>query len=166
MKIQSILALTGGGLATLFWSAAARAEDYPSGIGPLEVFDQAAMMAMPVWVQIWLTFLLLTFLVGLVFFAWRKPIARWAAGGFIVSVIAGNLIFPALGLPVLSGAISIMHVVGWTPALILLLMRRPFLNRQEGTAYRLWSAILTGVILFSFVFDIPDSLIYIRHFSG
>lgn len=166
MKVQSILALAGGGLATLFWSAAARAEEYTSGYGPLNVFDQAGFMSTPLWVKIWLAFLILTFLTGLFVFAWRKPIARWAGGGFVVSALAGEPIFAALGLPMLSGSISIMHVLCWTPALVLLLMKRPFLNPEEGRWYRLWSAVMTGVILFSFIFDIPEGLIYIRHFSS
>ncbi|MZR30991.1 hypothetical protein [Sneathiella litorea] len=167
MTIKSILAPVLAGLGSLLWSATAfAAEEYISGTGPLNIFDGAAMMAMPLWVKIWLAFLMLTFLTGLVFFVWRRPIARWAAGGFILSLATGHAVFGALGLPMLSGAISIMHVVCWTPALVLLLIKRPFLDRQEGTAYRLWSAVMTGVILFSFVFDIPDGLAYIRHFSS
>lgn len=166
MKIQSILTLAGGSLVTLLWSGAALAEEYTSGYGPLNVFDGPGFISTPLWIKIWLVLLILTFLIGLVVFAWRKPIARWAGGGFLVSAVAGPPVFAMLGLPMLSGSISIMHVVCWTPALVLLLVKRPFLDPEEGRWYRLWSVIMTVFILFSFFFDIPEALVYIRHFSS
>ena len=74
------------GIACAFlWSMTALgADDYPKGHGALEVFDDPGFAATPLWVRIWLGFLISTFAVGLVF-AWKHPIARWAIGGFVVS---------------------------------------------------------------------------------
>jgi len=52
--------------------------------------------------------------------------------GFIVSASTGEAVFRALDLPFLSGDIAIMHIVRWTPALVLLLTRRPFLDPEQG----------------------------------
>jgi hypothetical protein len=72
------------------------ADDYPKGHGALEVFDDAGFVATPLWVRIWLGFLISTFAVGLVF-AWKHSIARWAIGGFVVSAASGAFVFAALG---------------------------------------------------------------------
>jgi hypothetical protein len=150
-----------------FWNAGVpQAAAYPKGIGALQVFDGGAFSAAPLAVQAWLIFMVSTFLVGLVFYAWRRPVARWAGGGFVFSLLTGHLFFASLSLPMLSGSIAIWHIVCWSPALILLLLRRPFLNQDENLWYRLWSGAMTGVILISFIFDFRDAAIYIDHFSG
>ena len=64
----------------------------------------------------------------------------------------------------LSGLIALLHVVFWSPALYLLLTRRPFM--KERSAYAVWSALATLVILFSFVFDVPGAAIYLDHIFG
>ncbi len=162
MNIPTILTQAGIGLTGLLWSAnALGASGGSNKLHALEVFDRAAA---PLWVQIWLPFMMATFMVGLIF-AWRKPIARWAVGGFLFALATGQLVFGALGLPMLSGAIAIWHLVCWSPALIMLLVQRPFLDADEGRWFRIWSAVMTGVIIFSFVFDIRDAWIYIAHFS-
>lgn len=166
MKIKTVIAQAGVGLAVLLWSANALGADGDAQkLGALQVFDRAALAAAPLWVQIWLPFMMATFLVGLIFFAWKKPIARWAAGGFLFALATGHLVFGALGLPMLSGSIAIWHLVCWSPALVMLLVQRPFLDANEGRWFRIWSAVVTAVIIFSFVFDIRDAWIYIEHFS-
>lgn len=153
-------------LAALWSLSALGAEQFAKGHGALEVFDADGVAASPLWVQLWVGFMVLTFAVGLIFFVWKRPIARWAVGGFLFSALTGEFIFSALGLPFLSGSIAIMHLLGWTPALVLLLIRRPFLDANEGQAFRIWSGVMIFVILFSFVFDIRDAFLYIQHFSG
>jgi len=162
---RAVLAIFALVLAILF-SFGAGADDYAKGNGALEVFDAEGISASPAWVQIWVGFMLLMFAIGLFVFAWKRPLARWVAGGFIVSAATGEMVFGALGLPFLSGAIAIMHLVCWTPGLILLLTQRPFANPEEGRWYRLWTGLMTGTILFSFVFDIRDAFIYISHLAG
>lgn len=142
------------------------AQEYAKGNGALEDFSGEGFAASPEWVQIWVLFMVAVFAVGLFVFAWRKPIARWAAGGFILAAVFSNVAFPALGLPALSGSLAIAHLIFWTPALVLLLKQRPFSNPEEGRWYRIWSGVMTFVIITSFVFDIRDAFIYIGHVSG
>jgi len=139
--------------------------DYAHGHGALEIFDGEGMATTPVWVQVWLALLLSCFAVGLLF-VWKHVLARWAVGGFIVSATSGAYVFASLELPFLSGAIAIMHILCWSPALALLLIRRPFLDSDETKRFRAWSATMTAFILFSFVFDIKDAAIYLSHIAG
>ena len=153
------------GLIALVATSVLGADEYAKGHGALEVFDDEGMAVAPLWVQLWVAFMLLNFAIGLVF-AWKHPIARWTSGGIILSMTTSTVIFQALGLPFLSGSIAIMHIVCWTPALVLLLMQRPFMDPEAGLPFRLWSGTITGVIIFSFVFDIRDAAIYINHVAG
>lgn len=143
--------------------SAVGAQEYPLGNGALENFSGDGFAASPQWVQIWVMFMLAMFAIGLFVFAWKKPIARWAAGGFVLAALFSIFAYPALGLPSLSGSIALAHLIFWTPALVLLLKRRPFSDPEEGMAFRIWSGVMTFVILFSFVFDIRDAVIYIGH---
>ena len=144
---------------------AAAAGEYVSGHGALEVFDGAAFETTPTWVKVWLGIMLVTFASSIVFVR-RHVIARWAFGGFLASFFLNGPLFQLLGLPVLSGSIAIAHLLFWTPVLVLLLKHRPFLEPDEPRAYRFWSGAMTFVILFSFVFDIRDAVIYVGHVMG
>ena len=148
--------------AALIMSGTASAEDYPSGVGAIERFDAEARAALPPAFKVWLMLLLGTFAVSLIF-AWKKVEARWALGGLIVAMLAGPPVFGALGWPMLGGGIALWHLVCWTPVSVLLLLKRPFMNKQEGKPYRIWTAMLVAVIVISFFFDIRDAWIYIQH---
>ena len=141
------------------------AEEYPSGAGALEVFDGAARAAVPVPLKIWLMVLLGTFAASIIF-VWKKPVARWALGGLIFAMFVGPKIITALGWPMLGGGIALSHIVCWTPVLIVLLWKRPFMNSEEWLPYRIWSALLLAVIIISFVFDIRDAWIYVNHIGS
>ena len=156
--LAAIAAVSSAGMASV--------QEYAKGNGALEDFSGAGFAASPQWVQIWVFFMIAVFAIGLFVFAWRQPIARRAAGGFLLAAVFANVAFPALGLPPLSGSLAISHLIFWTPALVLLLKRRPFSNPAEGRWFRIWSGVITFVIVTSFVFDIRDAFIYIRHFSG
>lgn len=136
------------------------ASTYERGYKALELFDGAAMAAMPRWIQIWLNILSAVFVAGLLF-VWKRVEARWAVGGFLASALTAMFIVPQTGLVPLGGLFALIHVIFWTPALVLLLTRRPFL--KERSLYAIWSGLMTGVITFSFIFDIPDSAIYLNH---
>jgi len=139
------------------------AQEYEKGHGALQVFDSAGMAVTPLWVQMWVGFMVVMFATGLFAFCWKQPIARWIVGGFILSALIGESIFNALGLPFLSGSIAILHLVFWTPGLILLLMQRPFLDPAQGKWFRVWSGVMVCSILFSYVFDIRDAMTYLNH---
>ena len=139
------------------------AQPYVSGHQPLEIWDNAARASMPRWVSIWLAIMMTTFALGL-FFVRRHIEARWVVGGFIgmalLTVASGRI----LGLVPLSGLFSLVHLICWSPALYVLLTRRPFL--KDRSLYAIWSAAITGCIIFSFIFDIPDAAIYVDHMLG
>jgi hypothetical protein len=77
----------------------------------------------------------------------------------------GHTVFELLNLPFLGGSIAIMHLVCWSPVLFLLLLKRPFFNSNEQVGFRVWSALMAGVLIFSFIFDIRDAVIYINYIS-
>ena len=141
----------------------ALAQPYASGHQPLELWDEVGRASMPRWVSIWLAILMTTFALGLLFVR-RHVEARWVVGGFVammlVTVASGRL----LGLLPLSGLFSLVHIICWSPALYVLLKRRPFL--QGRSPYAVWSGAITAVIIFSFIFDIPDAAIYLDHMLG
>ena len=150
-------------LGALACAVPALAQEYQSGHGALQIWDEAAQSAAPQWVQVWLIILIGSFALGLLF-VWKRVIARWVVGGFIAMIGTMIILTGPLGLPSLSGMIALVHIIFWSPALYLLLTRRPFL--KERSFYGAWSALITAVILFSFVFDVRDTAIYLDHILG
>lgn len=134
--------------------------DYSHGHGALQVFNQQGFANTPKWVQGWIIVMLSSFASGL-FFVKNHPIARWVVGGFVLGALSGNAIAAVLGLPLLSGYIALVHLVFWSPGLYQLLSKRPF--KKTKSAFSIWSGVITGVILFSFVFDIRDAFLYVQH---
>lgn len=134
--------------------------DYPKGHQALEIFDAEGMKAAPQWVMIWIMIMLASFAAGLLF-VWRQAVARWVVGGFIAGMIALS-ISDQLGVIQLSGFIALIHLIFWSPALYQLLKKRPFFA-ERVTPFSIWSGWITAVILFSFVFDIRDTAIYLNH---
>ena len=157
IKTLSIAALAG------FWAAAAAAHpDHDLGHGPLDIFNSDALAAMPITVKIWMGILAVSLASG-VFFVRKHKIARWIVCGFLISIFTGDLFFRTLDLPMLSGAVSLWHLVCWSPGLFLLLIRRPFLREYEPYKYRIWTAVVAFVIVVSFLYDIRDAAVYIGH---
>lgn len=143
----------------------AYARDYQSGHQALEVFDAAAMEAMPGWMTVWIASSTLCFAAGLGF-VWRHRVARWVVGGWAaaLSVLVVSSGFDS-DLFRLAGFNALAHVVFWTPALCQLLSHRPFLAK-EPSPFSIWSAVITAIMLFSYVFDIPYALTYLGHVLG
>lgn len=159
MAFRSVVAAV---ILTLSTFAVGAEGHYAPGHGALEVFGAEAMAFTPLWVKVWLFCLIGLFAIG-TYFAWKHPVARWATGGFIVSMLSGHIIFARLGLPFLGGSIAIMHLVCWTPALVILLRQRPFFKPAEPLSFRIWSGLITAAIVFSFSFDINDATTYINY---
>ena len=138
------------------------AAEYSKGHAALQIFDQEGMAAAPRWVMVWVMFMAASFAAGL-FFVLRHVIARWVVGGFVVG-FAVTAIAPLLGVVVLSGFIALVHIICWSPGLYQLLSKRPFLPGNDGySAFSIWSGLITCVILFSWIFDIRDAVIYLQH---
>lgn len=164
--MSSIHRLRKAGLISLFAVAVAlpvAAQEYSHGNGALELFDAEGQANAPAWVKVWLPIMLGTFVASLVF-VWKRVEARWVAGGVIAGFVTMGVLVGAFGVPQLSGFIAVIHLVFWTPALIVLLRRRTFL--KERSIYAGWTGLVTFVILFSFVFDIRDAAIYADHMLG
>lgn len=138
----------------------ASAEPYQSGHQALQVWDAAAQANLPTPIKAWLITMAISMLAGLVF-VWRRVEARWVVGGFLLGLITTRLLIPQLEIVKLSGLVSLVHLLFWSPGLVLLGIRQPF--RDEKSLYAAWSALVTLVILISFYFDIPDAIVYLRH---
>ena len=137
--------------------------EYTHGHGALQIFDEAGWEATPQWVKIWIGFMAATFIAGIAFVK-NHIIARWVIGGFVLGIICGELFAKLLGIPPLSGYIALIHVIFWSPALYQLLTKRPFLGSRS--TFTIWSGVMTFVILFSFIFDIRDAFLFLRHVMG
>ncbi|WP_353413141.1 hypothetical protein [Arenicella sp. 4NH20-0111] len=131
------------------------------GHGAMQIFDSQGMSNTPQWVMIWIGFMLISFL-GSIAFAKNHPEARWVLGGFIAGMILGSVVSTLFGIPSFSGFIALMHVICWSPALFILLKRRPFLGPRN--AFSIWSGVMTFVIIFSFIFDIRDAAIFLSNY--
>ncbi|BFM15610.1 hypothetical protein R50073_17930 [Maricurvus nonylphenolicus] len=136
------------------------AADPVSGHQPLQIWDDEARNNLPAWVQVWLTILKLAILPS-VFFAWKYVEARWVLASIVAGVTFSNLIAPQLGLLPLAGLTSLTHVIFWTPAIVVLIKNRPFM--QGFSLYNAWAAFMLACMLFSFVFDIPDAWTYLGY---
>lgn len=143
--------------------AQAQAVAYESGHQALQIWDDVAMKTAPPIIKGWLVVLLGSFALGLLFI-WRHVAARWLVGGFVLMMVFGVFAIPALNLVPLSGLIALLHLVFWTPGLLLMLKERPFL--KGFSFYSVWAGIITLVIIISFVFDIRDTAIYLDHMLG
>ena len=134
--------------------------DYQKGHHALQIFE---MGESPRNLKIWIFASIAWILFGL-FFAWHYSIARWVVGCWVagvMSLVAANYIFKSV-LFRLSGFLALTHVVFWSPSLYMLLTERPFLA-SDVTPYSIWSGGVTAIFLFSYIFDIPYSFVYLKH---
>lgn len=161
MHLLKLVLMVGFSLGVTF--STTMAAPYESGHQPLELWDGAAMENVPVLIKYWLYFMTAVLALGLLFI-WRHTFARLIIGGTLVMFLSLGLLAPQFGIPILAGLAALGHVVCWTPGLIYSLKTRPFL--AGFTPHAIWSGVMTLVILISFVFDVPDALIYLDHVSG
>ena len=156
VKIISSLVL----FFTMCFSLSILAQEYSSGHTALDLWDEEAQGNLPQWITIWLGFMSVVFISGIIFVK-NHIEARWLVGGFVAGILFSKLVIPEFGLVPLSGLTSLVHVVFWTPALVVLVKHRPF--TKGLSTYNVWAGLATGCILFSFVFDIKDAFIYLNH---
>ncbi|MEM6503157.1 MAG: hypothetical protein AAF685_15140 [Cyanobacteria bacterium P01_C01_bin.89] len=134
--------------------------DYQKGHYALQIFEIGES---PRNLKIWIFVSIAWILFGL-FFAWHHPIARWVVGGWaagVASLVAATFISKSV-LFRLSGFLALTHVVFWSPALYMLLTERPFLT-SDLMPYSIWSGGVTAIMVFSYIFDIPYSFMFLRH---
>jgi len=126
----------------------------------LRLFDEEGRANASDAVKLWLQVMTVV-LLSSVFFVFHRVEARWILGGVALMLLFSRVIVPALEIPFLEGLASLTHVVLWSPGLYFLLSRRTFL--KELSIYSVWTGVMTAVILISFIWDIPDSIVYLHH---
>jgi hypothetical protein len=128
----------------------------------LELWDNAARLALPLWLKAWLVLLALTFAASLLFVR-RHAAARWALLGFAVSHLI-VVVLQAGGLATMrTGLVSLSHVIGWSPVLVILARALP--ASPARSAYRVWCGMLLGIIGISLIFDVRDASMYLYHLA-
>ncbi|MEM9570032.1 MAG: hypothetical protein AAF996_01110 [Pseudomonadota bacterium] len=117
------------------------------------MFDDAIkqMAELPQWVQLWMRWLNIVFLLGLFFFA-NHAEARWSLVAYVVAFPVGFLAFYFVrdirmtGLP---------HIVFWTPLLIYLIgtviSDRTF---EMVSLFGLWVSLLITTIFVCVILDV------------
>ncbi len=139
------------------------AATYEPGHGALQLWNETAMKNTPQWLNIWLSVLVGSFAVGILF-VWHHVAARWLVGGFILMMLFVLFVAPILELTPLSGLFALLHIIFWMPGFLILLKERPFL--KGFSFYGLWGGVIALVIFISFIFDFRDAAIYLDHVLG
>jgi|GEM_PF-1126011 len=147
-------------LVMILLSFSAYAGDQEEIHRALRLFDEEGRANASQAVKIWLNVMTVV-LLSSVFFVFHRVEARWILGGVTIMLIFSRIVVPALEIPFLEGLASLTHVILWSPGLFYLLRYRTFL--KELSIYSVWTGIMTAVILISFFWDIPDSVIYLHH---
>ena len=160
---QALLVLSAIFIGYVLTTESVLAQEVAHGNGALEIFDAEGQANSPTWVKIWIVIMLASFASGLLF-VWKRIEARWVVGGFLLGLGLLAILTELMGLVPLSGLIALIHLIFWTPGLIILLRRRTFLS--ERSLYGVWTGLMTLVILFSFLFDIRDTVIYIYYITS
>ncbi|PCH66894.1 MAG: hypothetical protein COC12_12305 [Rhodobacteraceae bacterium] len=109
---------------------------------------------MPVWVQIWVAFILVPANMAPILF-YQEPYAFW------VAVLSVGGMMPNLPIMLfdrgLSKRMALPHLVIWTPLVVLLIwLLSGLVGANDG--YMTMLAVLLVVDLVSLAFDFPDAL--------
>jgi hypothetical protein len=123
-----------------------------SGLAPDAEWNHTTVWSTPIWLRLWLLGVLFPTFVASLFFVRRSREARFAAGGFVLSHLP-----MATGLFELTvGGVGLVHLICWTPALVLLARRRPTVGL--ATPFGLWVHAMLVVIAVSLAFDARDAI--------
>ncbi|MBW2427121.1 MAG: hypothetical protein JRG86_22965 [Deltaproteobacteria bacterium] len=106
----------------------------------------------PFWLQIWLMGILSPAFLGSLFFLRRSIEARFVAGGFVLSHVPMMIHL----FDVTVGVVGVMHLVCWTPALVLLARRQPRVDVKSPFGF--WVHAMLFVLAVSLAFDLRDAL--------
>lgn len=111
------------------------------------------MAVLPQWVQYWINWMMLIFLLS-VAFVWKHQAARYVLATFILTMPVGLLVFYLTNNAHLLG---IAHLILWAPLLYALIkyeIKRT--NFSFASYYGVWLGLLIATISISLVFDIRD----------
>lgn len=119
----------------------------------MEQMTQAIDAATSPAVQMWMNWMVVIFVVSILFVR-RYPAARVVLAGFVLSAVAGIVIFKITGKVYLIG---LSHILIWTPLAIYLL--RYVLTARNFRAQSMfggWIILLLATIIVSLLFDYRD----------
>lgn len=104
----------------------------------------------PLWLQIWVNWMVFINLFGIVFI-WSRVEPRWVVAAFLCSAIFMNFLFSLHGYQKILGA---SHIIFWTPLLVYLFLRRYEIGRYGASAVYLGVVFATDFI--SLIIDFSD----------
>ena len=112
----------------------------------------------PQWVEVWVNFMGLVFMLSIPFSFVRKE-ARWVLLTIVATMIGMMLAYKYFGYERILGAV---HIVIWAPLLVYLFKRKSEWKVKETWSGK-WIALLVATMLTSLAFDITD---VVRYFLG
>lgn len=115
----------------------------------------AAIMAQPLWLQIWVGWMVAVNVIGGIFFL-RQAEAKWILLAMLGNIVLMNLLFAQFGFQRILG---LAHVVFWTPLLVYLWQRRA--HWDFSALPGIWLAVLFTTNLISLIIDYADVARYL-----
>ena len=119
---------------------------------------QQHIKAGPDWIEYWVNFIGIVFMLSIPFSFVRKE-AKWVLLTLLVMLPAMLLAYRHFGYERILGAV---HIVVWAPLLVYLLKRRRKWRISETWSGK-WIVLLVTTMMISLAFDITDVL---RYFLG
>lgn len=130
-----------------------------NALSATDPWDNAARMALPVHIKVWLGFMMLTNIAAIGFVK-NHVAARWMFMGFVFSH-GLVILMAATGQVVLAGQVSLFHIIFWTPGAIMVLRRRDEI--QYPSAYAIWATLSLFFYFGSMIFDVRDAIVFVQH---
>ncbi len=126
----------------------------------LWVWDNRARLSLPPALAAWLAMLVLSVLAGF-YFVGDHIAPRWLLVGFLVSHVIVFGLGAANLFTMRRGFVSLSHVVCWSPGLVMLL--GDLISEPAFGLYFCWSMLVATILSISLLFDVRDSVVYLRH---
>jgi hypothetical protein len=118
--------------------------------------DQMAVL--PQWIQYWMDWMMLIFLLS-VLFVWKFKAARYVLITFVFTIPVGLLVFY---LTQNAHLLGITHLILWAPLLFgLIKFEIKRADFKLTSIYGIWLSLLMATISISLVFDIRDIVMII-----
>ena len=113
-------------------------------------------LSLPIGIVLWVRWLGLANLSGVVF--WRRRQARWVLAAMAFIILTNGPMLLALGLV---KALSIPHLVVWLPLTAYLAMELRSGRVEHGKPFGIWCLVVMLTNLISVVFDLRDGAEYL-----
>ena len=124
-----------------------------SGLSP-DTLWRGQVGELPIWLQLWLMGVMTPMFFVSLFFLRRSVEARFLVGGVVLSHVPMAIHL----FDVTVGVVGLVHIVCLSPALYLLVKKRPAVELR--TAFGLWVHAMLFVLVVSLAFDLRDALRY------